>query len=404
MRCAWLFALGCAACVTQRPSPTAGQVSVLELVLTDPAERGSPGQPVAVRRATFEVIARDEQGQVVEQDLDADVFVSFGGVRTGQATTCQSSQSVKPLATLRLSAGRAVGRTVDLPQAFGPTNLWIEERSTHVIGASPTIYFRNPYISDVQKPLDLAAPNVTFCTPFEKRFVLIDGAEGAGKLVVSSVFGNAFAITDTGASAWNSIYVFTFGRPPSYVVRGRVLGEVSGNVSKFIGFTELNVPLYQRTDEVSPQLLPQPVPLAPGDLTNIPKLLSAVSSEVTVAGAICNPNAPNAVEQWTKFNTFLLDQSGAGACDAFSSYSVQLPSKVVGSFDLVANVGKTVTIVGMLKNSSGQNAYLDASGDPVACDAATPCGMGTCVEGLCRKNPFNFWTVLTRGASDVVVP
>src|SRR5262249_415122 len=153
-----------------------------------------------------------------------------------------------PIATIHLTQGTALQQQVTLPQAFGPTAIWLDEPISHATGASPVIYFRNPLIADVQTPPDLLAANATFCTPFDPKFIIIDHATASGKLVVTSVFGNAFAVTDTGGTIFNSIYLFSFGKPPGYIVPGKVLKSFSGNVSKFVGFTELNFPLFDPAD------------------------------------------------------------------------------------------------------------------------------------------------------------
>ena len=67
-----------------------------------------------------------------------------------------------------------------------------------------------------------------------------------------------------------------------------------------------------------------------------------------------------------------------GTCDGFTNLAVELPSKVLGTFDPLQVVGKTATIVGMLQNHSGQNPYLDANGNMIACsDANRPCAKGS---------------------------
>jgi hypothetical protein len=399
-----------AACADRRPSPTSGRTDLLRIELLEPADRGSPERPVTTRRAKFNVIARDDQGQTRAEDLNVSLFVSFGGVKTGALQACgtEGAQTV-PIATLTLRNGQLLDYEVDLPQAFGPTSLWVEDPVTGTIGASDTISFRNPFIADLQKPIDPTAPNASFCTPWSGKFVLVNSAaQTGGKLVISSVFGNAVAVSDSSATEFGSIYLFTFGRPPSWAVPGRVLASFSGNISKFIGFTELNFPLMTRTDEIDTAAIPRPVRLVSTDTTNVPKLLSLVAAPVEVSGTLCDPLPPNpnndpfiadTIDQWYKFNSFVV---GNGSdCASINNFSVQLPAKLVGNFDPLTRVGQQVTIRGMLKNSSGQNSWLDAQGNPIACSDASPCERGTCQGGICKKNPFNFWTVVVRDGADV---
>jgi hypothetical protein len=409
-----VVALGAPGCIEKKLSPTSGRVDLLRVELLEPADRGAPDRPISARRAKFNVIARDDQGQTRVEDLNVNLYVSFGGVKTGALQACGTEgPTTVPIATLTLRQGQLLGYEADLPQAFGPTSIWVEDPLTGTIGASDTINFRNPYITDVQKPVDPTAPNASFCTPWAGKFVTVNGtAQPNGKLVISSVFGNAVAVTDSSATEYGSIYLFTFGRPPAWAVPGRVLDSFSGNLSKFIGFTELNFPLMDRNDEVNPAYIPAPVRLAAADTKDIPKLLSLVAAPVEVSGVLCDPLPPNpnndpfvqgTIEQWYKFNSFVVGSvvGSATDCTSINNFSVQLPAKIVGGFDPLTRVGQQVTIRGMLKNSSGQNSYLDNQGNPVSCDAANPCERGMCLGGVCKKNPFNFWTVLVRDGADV---
>jgi hypothetical protein len=279
----------------------------------------------------------------------------------------------------------------------------LDELGSHAAGASPTIFFRNPYVADVQTPPDLTAPNASYCSPFEGKFITVDHPTGTGKLLVNAVFGDAFTITDTGATGFNNIYIYNFGRPPSYIEPGKLVSSFSGNISKFIGFTEVNFPLFDIShDPADPSQLPLPVKLAGTDTSNLPKLLAASAGIVQTSGIVC-PVTGAASDQWIKYDTFVLD-NGSMACDSFSSFSVELPAKVVGTFDATASVGKNATFRGMLKNASGQNVVPDAMGNPISCDAATPCASGTCVDGQCKKGAYNFWTIVVRDSSDISVP
>jgi hypothetical protein len=403
-------------CVEHRASPTAGQVATIEVQLLDPPPNalGSPDAPVTVRQATFNVIARDENGAVIPRDLTANVFISFGGVKTGAAGSCGADDTgTRPIEVLTLTGGMLSNHTVDLSTslAFGSTSIWIDEPSSAATGASPTIYFRNPLVPEVQTPPDLTAPNATFCSPFTGKFIIIDHASPGGQLVVSSVFGNAFAVTDTGASTFNSIYVYSFGKPPSDIVEGRLLKSFSGNLSKFVGFTELNFPLFDSDLDAPLVTPPAPVDIAPSDITtNIPKMLGAAASVIRFSGTICDPMPPNptndpniqsTIDSWLKYNQFVLGNNMT--CDSFNNMAVELPAKVLGSFDPLQHVGKQATFVGMLRNNSGQNPYLDGNGNPISCSSTMPCARGTCLEGTCYKNAFNFWTLQPRHESDITV-
>ncbi len=403
-------------CVQQRPSPTAGAINSLDVELIDPPPSGlgSPMAPVDVKQATFNVVARDEQGNVVAKDITAEIFISFGGVKTGANSACGADETGNaPIETVTLTSGKLMNHSVTLPLAYGSTSIWIEEQTSHAGGASPTIYFRNAFINEAQTPADPMAANATFCSPFNGKFLIFDHPTGSGQLVVTSVFSNAFSISDTGVPAgqFNSMYLFAFGKPPPNIVEGRVITSFSGNYSKFVGFTELNFPLFTAADDTVPLApLPPPVDLAFADVSNAVKMLGASASVVRYTGSICNPLPPNptndpniqkTIDSWNKYNQFVLD--GDGTCSAFSNIAVELPAKLLGSFDPLQVVAKQATFVGMLRNNSGQNPYLDANGNAISCSGSVPCAKGSCITGTCYKNAFNFWTIDPRRQEDITV-
>ena len=403
-------------CMQHKASPTAKLLTTLDVQLVDPPPDGlgSPQAPVDVKQATFNVIARDEEGNVIPNDVDVDVFISFGGVKTGANSACGADDSGSdPIERVTVTAGMLMNHTVQLPLAFGSTSIWIDEPVSGATGASPTIYFRNAFIDEAQTPADLTATNATFCSPFNGKFLVFDHARASGQLVVGAVYNNAFTITDTGVppGQFNSIYVYAFGRPPPEIVEGRVITSFSGNYSKFVGFTELNFPLFTIADNTVPLATPPPpVALAYADLGNTAKMLGAASSLVTYTGTICNPLPPNptsdpniqkTIDSWNKYNQFVVDNDGT--CDDFTNLGVELPSKVLGSFDPLQVIGKTATFTGMLRNNSGQNPYLDPNGNAISCSTSVPCAKGTCISGTCYKNAYNFWTMDPRRQEDIVV-
>jgi hypothetical protein len=402
-----LVALCAVACSESRPSPTEGLVAALQLDLLAPTP-GSPGMPNTSRQATFNLTAWGDDGAPFPGDALVDLYVSYGGVLTGVTKSCGEAAD-QPIESFTIRGGSIMNHQVMLPVAYGSTAIWVQERGSHVAGASDPIYFPNPTIPNIQTPPDPMAANATFCSAFEKKFVTVDHATGSGDLLVDSVFGGAITATDTGATDFRSLYLFTFGKPAEDLVPGRHLKSFNGNISKFVGFTELNFPIIVADDDapVEPQKLPPPIKLVQTDTGNLPKLNAANSSTVEISGKICpvappNPNhdstIQNTIDQWIKYNTFVL---GSVSCDSFTEFAVALPSKVVGNFDPVNMIGQPATVRGMLKNSSGQNAVTDAAGNPVACMPDGSCSTGTCVSGICKKMAYNFWTVTVRGPEDV---
>jgi hypothetical protein len=357
------------------PSLTAGRVDGLTVQLVSPTNLGTPANPISLNQATVNLIARDDQGQQWPNDITVDVFVSFGGVKEGMVTGCGGT--LTPLETVTLPGGALMGHTLTLPQAYGPTTIWVEDPVSGTAGASDIIYSRNPYIADIQTPPDLTATDAAYCTPFSNKFLIVDHAQNGGQLVVTSMFINAIAITDTGATnGFNSIYLYTFGAPPSNVGPGSVIQSFSGNISKFVGFTEVNFPIINPVDPPMFATLPVPTPVTITDISNVPKLLSLVASPVTTSGKICDVSTadPTANKQWASYKSFVV--TGGASCDAFGNFAVQLPANRVGDLDPPNQFGRTLTVTGMLQNNSGAGSG------------------GT---------PFNFWTIQVRQASDVIL-
>jgi hypothetical protein len=402
----WLaIALLCAGCTDQQASPNAGQVNSIILTLKQPADTGTPASPVTSLDTTFDLHAVDDQGQAITHDVDVTLFLSFGGVKTGAVGACGVDSGAVPIEQIHMPGGVLLNHSVTIPQAYGATTLWIDEPISGSTGASPTIYYRNPFVADVQTPPDINAANASFCTPFNGKFIIIDKpAMPSGQLVVSSVFGDSFVVTDTsyaGYDQFNSMYLYAFGKPPDYIVPGKVLNSFSGNVSKFVGFTELNFPLFDATDQTVPlATLPPPAVLMQADQANLAKLIALDAGVVTFTGKQCD--IMTNLSSWQKYNQLVLDQDGT--CSALTNFATELPSKVFGTWDPTTTANMMVTVTGMLRNNSGQNPVLDANNMPISCDPNTnPCAKGSCVEGQCLKGAFNFWTIDPRTPDDVVI-
>jgi len=407
-------------------APTVTGLQSLEVTVTDPTpdKLGTPENPVNITALTYDVRAVDAQGQTFTGDLDVDVYISFAGNKIGQFTPCGDHEDSTPLETIHLKAGALTGHTTMLPRAYGVTTLWLEvaplARSpmnppSYAAGTSPDIYFANPTIPEVQTPLDLASPTATYCSPFNGKHVIVDHATGNGKLVVTSVFIDSFVVADTGAlydstsgmGGFNHLYVYSFGKPDAAIVPGRIMSDVSGNVAKFVGFTELNFPLQDYPDTVDPQLLPPVYTLGAGDAGNESRLIRLSGATVKVTGKLCPID--QTANDWLKFNSFTVDL-GNGVCDPFSTFAIALPAKIYGDLNpLLLTPAKTmVTATGMLRNFSGQN---DATMPPTDChtdnDCTLPPPMGanlagtTCIEGSCKKGPYNFWQLNPRDPTDV---
>ncbi len=93
------------------------------------------------------------------------------------------AKSDAPIESLTVHGGTLDNHQTMLPVAYGSTSIWAVERGSHVVAASTPIYFPNPTIPNLQTPPDVNAPDATYCTSFEKKFVTVDHATGSGELL-----------------------------------------------------------------------------------------------------------------------------------------------------------------------------------------------------------------------------
>jgi len=418
-----LAALVLAGCVEHKKSPLDnGTVATLDVNLKSPAP-GTPSNPTTSLDVVIDINSFLEDGTPFPGETDVDVYLSYGGVLTGMVTNCGDTTKV-PIAQFSFTGGSITDQHITLPAAYGTSTIWVEETNSHVAGSSVPMYYPNPTIPDVMTPPDPLAANATFCSPFDRKFITVDHATNGGELLVDSLFQGALTIIDTGAleTGYSAMYVYTFGAPASDIQVGSKIQMFSGNISKFVGFTEVNFPVLVADDSVAPDpsKLPAPIVLQPTDTSNVQKLNAIDGRSVETSGLICqmvnpnpnnDPNIQSTNNQWLKYNTFVV---GYGqSCDSYSRFSVALPTKAVlvpqadGStqlFDPTKLVGTMITVDGMLKNSSGQNEDLDADSNPQTCMTAADCSntKDTCLNNICYKAAYNFWTVVLRSGADII--
>lgn len=254
-----LLAAVLGACSERIPRDTT-KLASFGVKLRSPA--GSPDSPLpfSVREDTTFVIdveARDARGLPLPT-YNGQIAVS---VVPGEIVAVAPAEP-------QLSSGVREGIEVTVRKSFGPTNLWVEDRSGQnpfAVGVSPTIWFQNPRIWDIQQPLTRGD------SPLAGSVVSVD----RGKNVVVHVSNAGFYVVDTtvdpcsadrdaqnrcpaGATCcpigircdlargrcrddFKTIFAFNFNRPEG-LLRGDVLRRFGGSVSEFLGFTELGFP------------------------------------------------------------------------------------------------------------------------------------------------------------------
>lgn len=357
------------------------------------SELGVPGQTVTPASMKFSVDALDEKGQVWPSDAQLQAFLVAGGGRLPLKDPCDTSASTGAdpdwlLSRFNLTKGHAEDVTLPFstPAIFGRLTLNIEDPVSQAAGATPPIFFPNPTITRLVKPLNLAAMNAAYCSPYLGRQITVDGSAGTGKLIVSSLFQNALAISDTAAPEYGSIYVFTFSRPPTSFSKGRLVDRFAGAIAKFNGMTQVANPTLDPGNDVRTDLLPPYIELdakrrPTSSVTSAENqwLTQYIAAPVRITGIVCETTKDQSrSDNWVKYNTVQINQTGDNdpesvtGCGGVNSatyvpptrFSVQFPGKGVGGFDPATQAGKEVTITGMLQNSaskSGKTLYWTVS-------------------------------------------
>lgn len=251
-----------AGCVEHRDNPITGTQS-LSVELVDPADPGAIDRrlPDTVRSVTINLTAKDIANQLDTSFGDpVQVYAQFLGTLTpafGQMVT-----------TIPMAGGVAMNKTIALPAGvFGPTTLWIDNGRGlgpdyvygAVGGASQTLWFRDPFIQDLQRPRDEMALDALAKTPLDDKQVAVRASRwgGVGRLVVTSVFSQGYTVADVQctdlagkppctAGPYDHAMVFTFSAPRNgtgqILQEGELIGGFEGGVSEFNGLTEIGFP------------------------------------------------------------------------------------------------------------------------------------------------------------------
>jgi hypothetical protein len=303
-----------------------------------------------------------------------------------------------PLATIAMSGGRATNQSITLPRVFGPATLWLDDGAsqapTFASGASATIWYRDPFISDIQKPANTMALDALEHSPLEQKQLRVEASEfgaTAGRLVVTSVFAQGYTVSDVSCASggappcttlpYRHAMVFSFSAARDehgcVVKEGQVIDGFAGGVSEFNGLTEIGFPqtFDSRTEtagcdgqDINPARIPPPVTFDMTWFTN--KILF----EENEAGLIeiVNPKVCNLDSDYTTYKQWKIDPAGVGGDCKGNKNVINVISTGVVPTDPMTLVGKTLPrVVGTLR----------------------PVNIGT----------FNVWIVYPRSAADLTL-
>ncbi len=380
-----LLLLAAAGCVETR-EPIMGTQS-LRIELVSPASPGTLENrlPETARTVTINVTALDAEGEVdTSFDNPVRVYVNFLGTLTPYFDDPDG-----PLATIAMSGGRATNQSVTLPPVFGPATLFLDDggadEPTYASGASPTLWYRDPFIVDIQKPVDEMALDALSSSPLEQKQVTVRSSRyGAdGRLVVTSVFAQGYTVSDVSCGPggappcttgdYDHKMVFSFSAPRDehgrLVQQGQVIDGFAGGVSEFNGLTEIGFPQTFVDDDdvdVNPARLPTPATFDPMWFTDKYMFERNEAAPISIVNAVvCDLD-----EDYETFKQWKLDPAGVGG-DCMGNRSVlNVITNGVITTDPATLVGKTLAkVTGVLR----------------------PVNIGS----------FNVWIIFPRGNADV---
>jgi len=390
-----------AGCTTEHGAITGTQSIKVELVA--PASVGTVDQrlPDTQRMLTVNLTALDAVGQLDPSFADSlRVYAQFLGTLTPDLDQM-------PLVTIPMVNGQAMGQPIMLPASvLGPTTLWIDNGTglgadyTHgqVTGTSDTLWYRDPFIADLQTPrseTDVDALSVTPLT--DKQISVSTSRYGArGRLVVTSVFSQGYTVSDVEcadtsgtppctAMAYDHVMVFTFSAARDQFGRllevGRVISKFNGGLSEFNGLTEVGFPrtfapeAEGETPVVNTARLPAPVRFDPVWFDPLSNPMGRINFERNEAGAIeiLGAKVCPTDEDYDTYKQWKIDPTGVGGanCDGSKVISV-----ITQGTDFTTD---PETLVGRVL--------------PRMVGIVRPVSIGS----------FNVWIIFPRGASDVTL-
>ncbi|HUS29762.1 MAG TPA: hypothetical protein VMZ53_14760 [Kofleriaceae bacterium] len=385
-----LALLTIAGCVETR-DPLMGTQSLRVELKSPTGSEASRLDPNAAAPALVDVTALGPDGQPdTAYNNSVQVYVNYLGTLTPYLGN-------PPLATIAMSAGHAANQSVSLPRVFGPATLWLDDGTsqspTFASGASDTIWYRDPYISDIQKPANPAALDALEKSPLEQKQLRVEESEfgtATGRLVVTSVFAQGYTVSDVSCASggappcttmpYHHAMVFSFSAARDehgcIIHEGQVIDGFAGGVSEFNGLTEIGFPqsFDSRTDadcgaqDINPARIPAPVALDSTWFAN------PIKFEENEAGliAITNAKVCNLDTDYTTYKQWKIDPAGVGGDCKGNKNVINVISTGVVPTDPMTLVGKTLPrIVGTLR----------------------PVNIGS----------FNVWIVYPRSAADLTL-
>jgi hypothetical protein len=377
-----MILLALAGCVEHKDGPTGTQSISVEIVniavpgaTTGTTDPGDLQHRLAVdeRVVTINLTAVDASGLADPTfDRKVAVYAQFLGTLTPMLNTMYTPSPVT-LATIQMTAGKAMAQTVTLPPVFGPTTLWVDDGidvdPRYATGASPTLWYRDPFISDIQTPPDEKALNALSDSPLENKQVSVSTSRygDVGRLVVTSVFSQGYTVSDVQcsdasgappctAAAYDHVEVFSFSAPVDQngklLQQGQLIDGFSGGISEFNSLTEIGFPgTHASSAAVTPDRQPAPVKLDPAtwfDTAKSPPGIINFERNEAAPIEIDNAKVCALDSDYDRFKQWKID--AAGTCTGSPKIINVVTAGVISDLDPATLVGKTLPrVVGVLR-------------------------------------------------------
>jgi hypothetical protein len=289
-----------------------------------------------------------------------------------------------------MTSGVAMSQTITLPvRVFGGTTLWVDDGEGtgseyvpgRIAGASPTLWFRDPVIADLQTPRDEMGLDALTRTPLQDKQIAVRTSRyGArGRLVITSVFAQGYTVSDvqcadeTGAppcaaQAYDHALVFTYsagrGSDGHVLAEGEAITGFAGGLTEFNGLTEVGfpttfTPAYKDgngdgvNDAIDRARMPAPALLQTswfGALSDPAGRINFERNEagpIEIRGGVVCPLD----KDYDTYKQWKLDPAGVGGANCAGDNLINMiTAGVVTSVDPAALVGKTLPrVVGILR-------------------------------------------------------
>ena len=363
---------------TDHLPPITGTQS-LKIDVKTPTDLGAIDRrlPDTARTVSLDITALDANGAVdATYNKALQVYTHFLGTLTPYF-------GGMPLATVQMTSGKGSLANLMLPTVYGPTTLWLDDGAdtgaTYATGVSPTLWYRDPFISDIQRPASETALDALENAPLDNKNldVRISRYGTRGMLVITSVYTQGYTVADVQCADtkgtppctsgdYDYMDVFSFSAPldqdTRFLSEGQVIDGFAGGVSEFDGLTEIGFPqtfVSSDTPSIDKRREPAVVKMDPTWFTT-----NKIMFERNESGAIEIDNAKVCPidADYTTFKEWKIDPAGVADMATCSGQNViKLVSTSVSTVDPSTLVGKIIPkVVGIVRpiNIGSFNVWL----------------------------------------------